>query len=293
VKVVFMGTPQFAVPCLERLIADGHEVGAVLAQPDKPKGRGLQLAAPPVKEAALAHGLAVFQPTTLRGGEVYDILQKIAPELIVVTAYGKILPREILDLPPLGCVNMHASLLPQYRGAAPIQWAILNGETQTGITAMQMDAGMDTGAVLLQTTCAIPSDATAADLHDSLSILAAETLRQTIEGLQTRTLCAVPQDDARASYAPMLKKSMSPLDLSREAENLRNQVRGLFPWPMATIKHNGRTLRVHSCHVAIEPDDAQLCVQCGDGAYLCLDVVQPEGKRAMSGASYKRGHAGG
>jgi len=213
-------------------------------------------------------------------------LRELAPELIVVVAYGKILPPEILSLPPLGCVNIHASLLPKYRGAAPIQWALLNGETESGVSAMQMDAGLDTGAVLLQKKIAVPPEMNAGELFGELSALGAETLTETLA--RRGELVPVPQDDASASFAPPLSKAMSPLDFSRPARELHNQVRGLAPWPGASTEFAGRKLKVWQSRVADSPLHA-LCLPCGDGKFLELRVVQAEGKRALPAEEFLRG----
>ena len=288
-NIIFMGTPAFAVPCLERLLADGFDVPAVFCQPDKPQGRRMRLAPPPVKQAALAHGLPVLQPEKLRGNrEVIDLLRALAPELIVVVAYGKILPQELLDIPKYGCINVHASLLPKYRGAAPIQWAVLNGETETGVTTMQMDAGIDTGDMFLQAKTPIPEDMTAGELHDVLSELGAEVLSDTLKLLQQGKLVPQKQDDALASCAPMLSKALSPLDFAKPAHVLHNQVRGLNPWPGAATEFEGRPLKVHRARVARE-GGSPLRVLCGDGQYLELLAVQAEGKKAMPAEEFLRG----
>jgi len=288
-RIVFMGTPAFAVPCLERLLADGHEIAAVLCQPDKPQGRKMQLAPPPVKQAALAHGLPVLQPEKLRGNqEIIGLLRSLAPELAVVVAYGKILRQEILDIPKHGCINVHASLLPKYRGAAPIQWAVLNGESETGVTTMRMDAGIDTGDILLQAKTPIPEDMTAGELHDILGNLGAEVLSDTLKQLQQGKLVPQKQEDALASYAPMLNKEMSPIDWRRDAWEIHNQVRGLNPWPGAAMEFEGRPLKVHRARAA-EGGGSPLHILCGDGRYLELLVVQAEGKKAMPAEEFLRG----
>jgi len=288
-RIVFMGTPAFALPCLERLLADGHEIKAVFCQPDKPRGRKMQLAPPPVKQVALSHVLRVEQPQKLRNNpEALALLRSLAPELIVVVAYGKILPQEILDIPAHGCINVHASLLPKYRGAAPIQWAVLNGETETGVTTQQMDAGIDTGDILLQAKTPIPGDMTAGELHDMLSELGAEVLSDTLNSLQQGKLTPRKQDGALASYAPMLSKELSPLDFAKPAQVLHDQVRGLHPWPGASMLFEGRPLKVHKTRVA-QQDSSPLCFPCGDGQYLELLAVQAEGKRAMEAEDFLRG----
>ena len=288
-RIIFMGTPAFAVPCLERLLADGHEVPAVFCQPDKPQGRKMQLSPPPVKQAALAHGLRVEQPERLRGNrEAFDLLQSLRPELMVVVAYGKILPQEILDLPEHGCVNVHASLLPKYRGAAPIQWAVINGETESGVTTMQMDAGIDTGDMLLQAKTAIPEDMTAGELYDILSVQGAQVLSETLNLLQQGKLMPERQDEALATHAPMLSKALSPLDFAKSAHVLHNQVRGLHPWPGASMEFEGRQIKIHKTCVS-EQGGSPLCIPCGDGKYLELLIVQAEGKKAMAAEDFLRG----
>lgn len=297
-KIVFMGTPDFAVPCLERLLQDGHEIPLVVTRADQPRGRGHKMAAPPVKEAALAHGLTVYQPAGVKSDEAFLRLQEAQPDLIVVVAYGRILPLRVLQLPRFGCINIHASLLPRYRGAAPIQWAVLNGETTAGVTSMQMAEGLDTGDMLLSRAIPVPSDMTGGALHDALSVLGAEVLAQTLQALADGTLTATPQVDADSTYAPMLDKSLSPMDFARPAAQLHNQVRGLNPWPSASCLCNGRVLKVHRTHVgkptaaaagtvtAVEP----FTVACGDGCSLVFDEVQPEGSRRMATADFLRGH---
>jgi len=288
-KIVFMGTPAFAVPCLERLIQDGHGIAAVFCQPDKPQGRKMLLAPPPVKQAALAHGLPVLQPEKLRNNtEMLGLLRSLCPDLIVVVAYGQILRQELLDIPKHGCINVHASLLPKYRGAAPIQWAVLHGETETGVTTQQMDAGIDTGDMLLRAKTPIPEDMTAGGLHDVLSELGAQVLSDTIKLLQQGKLVPEQQDGALATYAPMLSKALSPLDFTKPAHVLHNQVRGLNPWPGASMEFGGRQLKIHKARVAPQ-GDPPLCVPCGDGKYLELLTVQAEGKRAMPADEFLNG----
>lgn len=297
-KIVFMGTPEFAVPCLARLLEDGHTVSLVVTQADKPKGRGHRLTPPPVKAFALEHGLPVYQPQSMKAPETLERLREAAPELIVVVAYGKILPPAVLELPPHGCINVHASLLPRYRGAAPIQWAVLNGETEAGVTTMQMDAGLDTGDMLLSASCPVPEDMTAGQLHDRLSLLGAQVLSETLNALKVNALTPNKQNDGESCYAPMLDKSLSPLDWSRPAAQLHNQVRGLNPWPSACCRCQGRLLKVHASRVG-ESSDAEpgiviklnpFTVSCGGHTSLELLEVQGEGARRMSGADFLRGH---
>ncbi|MCL2446366.1 MAG: methionyl-tRNA formyltransferase [Oscillospiraceae bacterium] len=287
-RIIFMGTPQFAVPCLQALIAAGHTVPAVFCQPDKPQGRKMQLTPPPVKVCAQEHNIPVHQPATLRNEEAINLLRELAPELIVVVAYGKILPQAVLDIPPHGCINVHASLLPKYRGAGPIQWAVLNGERETGITTQQMDAGIDTGDILEMDKCAIADDITASELHDGLSTLGAGTLMRTLAALQQGTLTRTPQDHTQATHAPMLSREMSPLDFSQPAQQVHNQVRGLNPWPSATMLFEETQLKVHRTRTC-ETGDSPLHILCGDGKYIELLQVQQPGKKAMTGEDFLRG----
>lgn len=297
-KLIFMGTPEFAVPCLERLIADGHTVSLVVTQGDKPRGRGQKLLPPPVKACALEHGIAVFQPDTLKSAEAFDRLSAEQADAIIVVAYGKILPKNVLDLPEYGCINVHASLLPQYRGAAPIQWAVLNGERESGVTTMYMDVGLDTGDMLLTSRCPISEEMTAGELHDALSVLGAETLSQTLTALQNGTLARIPQT-GESCYAPMLDKSLCRLDFSKPAPALHNQVRGLNPWPTATVKvSGGKLLKIHRTRVGAPctavPNTVvcrhPLTIACGDQTSLEILEVQAEGGRRMAAEDYLRGH---
>ncbi|MDR1734793.1 MAG: methionyl-tRNA formyltransferase [Oscillospiraceae bacterium] len=290
-RIVFMGTPAFAVASLERLAADGHEILAVICQPDKPVGRKKILTAPEVKTAALAIGLPIVQPASLReNAEVSAYLQRLSPDLIAVVAYGKLLPLEILDLPAYGCVNVHGSLLPKYRGAAPIQRAILNGETVTGVTTMLLNAGMDTGDMLMQREYRIPSDMTAGELFEVLAPIGADLLSETVTALQDGTLNPMPQDEAEATYAPMLSKADAPLDFSRPAQALHNQVRGLQPWPGAIAVLGGKNCKVIKTRIAADTTDGALVLPCGNGTFLEIGTIQPEGKAPMSGAAFKNGY---
>lgn len=295
-RIVFMGTPEFAVPCLKAII-EKHDVAAVFTQPDKPKGRKQILTPPPVKETALEYKIPVYQPDTLKSGEAYEILSRIDPDVIVVTAYGKILPRNILELPRYGCINVHASLLPKYRGSAPIQWSIINGEKETGITTMYMDEGIDTGDMLQRASLAIGEDETADELHDRLSALGARLIIETLEAVENGTMTRTKQDDSLSSYAAMLSKEISPLDFSRSAREVHNKVRGLNSWPSATSVINGRRIKIHKTRLAdgsgrageiisLEP----LTVACGSGAVEILEL-QPEGKKKMTSYDFQRGHS--
>ena len=294
-RIVFMGTPDFAVPCLQRLLEDGHEVPAVFTQPDKPVGRHAVLTPPPVKQLALSHGIPVYQPTKMRDGTVAALLRELAPDCLVVVAYGRILPQEILDVPPRGCVNIHGSLLPRYRGAAPIQWSVIRGETVTGVTSMFMDAGMDTGDIIDTLTTPIGENETAGELFERLAPLGARLLSTTLAAIADRTVTRRPQNDAEATMAPMLEKAMGRLDLTRPAQELHNQVRGMNPWPGAFCTAGGKTLKIHETRVAAGSGapGTLLCadpvtVACGEGA-LQLVTVQPEGKPRMAAEAWLRG----
>ena len=294
-RIVFMGTPDFAVPCLQRLLEDGHEVPAVFTQPDKPVGRHAVLTPPPVKQLALSHGIPVYQPTKMRDGTVAALLRELAPDCLVVVAYGRILPQEILDVPPRGCVNIHGSLLPRYRGAAPIQWSVIRGETVTGVTSMFMDAGMDTGDIIDTLTTPIGENETAGELFERLAPLGARLLSTTLAAIADGTVTRRPQNDAEATIAPMLEKAMGRLDLTRPAQELHNQVRGMNPWPGAFCTAGGKTLKIHETRVAAGSGapGTLLCadpvtVACGEGA-LQLVTVQPEGKPRMAAEAWLRG----
>ena len=296
-RIVYMGTPAFAVPPLERLIADGYEVVLVVTQPDKPVGRTQTLTPPPVKVCALAHEIPVFQPTSLKTDEALQTLSSAAPDLIAVAADGKILPKSVLDLPRYGCINVHASLLPAYRGAAPIQWAVIHGEKEAGVTTMQMDEGLDTGDMLLTFKREIPDDMTAGELHDLLSADGAALLSKTLDALQNGSVIPQKQPD-ESSYAPMLDKTYSPLDFQKPAKTLHDQVRGLNPWPVATCRLHGKTLKVYRTAVGEKTDVRPgtvcaldpLSVACGDGRTLRILDVQYEGKKRMAAADFLRGH---
>lgn len=297
--IVFMGTPEFAVPCLERLISDGHNVKGVFTQPDKPKGRGHKMQFPPVKECALAGGIPVYQPLKMRDDEALNILRELNPELIIVVAYGKILPKEILDFPKYGCVNMHASVLPSYRGAAPIQWCVLNGEKISGVTAMQMDVGLDTGDMLLTKTVEIGENETAGELHDKLSKLAAQVMSETIGLILTNSLKPVKQNDEDSNYAPMLTKELCPIDWNEDAMAVHNKVRGLSPWPVATAKFNDKSIKIHKTLIVdnysgkpgeVIVSDKKLVVGCGNSTAVEIQVLQLEGKKAMCAADFLRGN---
>lgn len=298
-RIVFMGTPDFSVPCLQALIDDGHDVCAVFTQPDKPKGRHGVLSAPPVKELALKYDIPVYQPDSLKNDEIKSFFASLGADLAIVVAYGKILPEEFLNAPKYGCINMHASLLPKLRGAAPIQWSIINGEKRSGVTAMQMDKGLDTGDILLSESVEIRDDETAQELHDELSVLGAQVMRKTLLMLQKGVLSPIRQDDSHSTYAPILTKELSAIDWQKSALQIHNQIRGLYPWPGASAVLNGKTLKIHSAKLLGktqgEPgevvfNDHRLCVACGDGNAVELLVIQAPGKKAMPVTDYLRGN---
>lgn len=300
-SLVFMGTPEFAVPSLRALIDAGYNVKGVFTQPDRPVGRGQQIAFSPIKQLALEHQLPVFQPQRLRGDQAsLEALRAMAPDLIVVVAYGQILPQEILELPPYGCMNVHASLLPKYRGAAPIQWAILNGEGDTGITTMLMEKGLDTGPMLLKVATPIEPAETAEALSERLSVLGAELLLKTLPPWVAGELPPAIQDSTHASYAPMLKKEMAPLDWSLSAKTLANRIRGLYPWPGSTTTVGGESLKVLKASVsdlvAREATPGTVLalgtsgweVATGEGV-LRIEQVQAAGKKPQDAAAQARG----
>lgn len=297
-KLIFMGTPDFAVPSLERLIADGHTVSLVVTQPDKPVGRKQILTPPAVKVCALAHNIEVYQPNSMRTEEAYARLAEEKADAIIVVAYGKILPKSILDLTPGGCINVHGSLLPRYRGAAPVQWAVLNGDAEAGVTTMLLDEGVDTGDMLLTFSRPLDDTITGGELFDLLAQDGAELLSRTLNELAAGTLKPTPQPAEGACYASMLDKSMCPLDWNKPARALHNQVRGMNPWPVATCRVDGKVMKVFVSRVGEATDAASgtvvcsqpLTVACGDGLTLILDEIQAEGSRRMAAADYLRGH---
>lgn len=301
-RIVFMGTPDFAVPSLKALLAAGHEIVGVFTQPDKPKNRGMKLTPSPVKVVAQEHQLSIYQPTTLKTDEAYDILVGLQPDLIAVAAYGKILPKRILDLPALGCVNVHSSLLPRYRGAAPINWAILNGDQETGVTIMYMAEGLDTGDIISQRATPIDPDETVESLHDRLAEIGAELLVETVTAIDTGTATRTPQDDSLSSYASMLSRDLSPIDFNKSAHQIHNQVRGLIPWPATSVEIGGTMFKIFSVEetgessektagTVLGADKKGINVVCGDGKVLRILELQAPGKKRMRAVDYLRGHA--
>ena len=299
-RVVFMGTPDFSVGTLEEIIAAGHEVIGVVTQPDKPRGRSGKMQAPPVKEVALKHNINVCQPVRVKDAEFVSELQKMQPDIIVVVAFGQIISQEILDLPKHGCINVHASLLPKYRGAAPIQWAIIDGERETGVTIMQMDAGLDTGDMISKTTIEITTDETGGSLFDKLSIVGAKLLVETLETIEQGTIKREPQPEASPTpYAKMIKKQMGKIDWNEEAVVIERLIRGLNPWPSAYTSICGKSLKLWAAIVCDEDtdnkagviakvDERAIWVQTGKGL-LGITELQLEGKKRMAVADFLRG----
>lgn len=299
IRTVFMGTPEFALATLEGLIAAGLELVGVYTQPDRPSGRGKQLSAPPVKQLAEAHGIPVYQPLKLRLPEVVAELKALAPDLIVVVAYGQILPKSVLDIPRYGCINVHASLLPKYRGAAPINQAIIDGETETGVTTMYMDVGLDTGAMLVRRTTPIGPFETAGEVHDRLALLGRDAMDETLTRLCAGTLVGETQDDTSSCYAPMLKKEQGLIDWNRPAREIHNRVRGLDPWPGAYTQLAGEPLKLARTRPEAEPhalppgtvlgaDRDGVRVACGEGT-LTIGELQLPGRKRLPAAEFLRG----
>lgn len=297
-KIVFMGTPDFAVPTLESLIKGGHEVIAAVTQPDKPKGRGKAVQYTPVKEKALEYEIPVYQPVKARDPEFVELLKEMDPDVIVVVAFGQLLPKAILDIPKYGCVNVHASLLPKYRGAAPIQWAVIDGEEVSGVTTMLMDEGLDTGDMLEKAEIVLDEKETGGSLFDKLSDLGGELILSTLEKMENGTIVRTPQGDSTTSYAKMLKKTMGEIDWNMEAVKIERLIRGLNPWPSAYTSLKGKTVKIWSAEaeegqptgnpgrVTVTKD--QLLVECGEG-YLSVTELQLEGKKRMDTAAFLRG----
>lgn len=297
-----MGTPDFAVPSLEMLINEGYDVAAAVTQPDKPKGRGNRMSAPPVKEFALKHGIEVLQPEKIKTQDFMEQIRALKPDLLITAAYGKILSKDLLDVPVLGCINVHGSLLPAYRGAAPINWAVINGESKTGITTMFTDVGLDTGDMLLKKELAIGPDMNVGELHDKMAVLGAEVLKETLLELKKGTLERIPQEDAASTYAPMMSKELGLIDWNKTAREIHNLVRGTDPWPGAYTFIEGSRMRVWETSLVpqasdssrpngeiLKVDDEGILVKCSDENLLIREVQFDSSKR-MSVRDYIRGH---
>lgn len=298
-RVVFMGTPDFSVGCLEALACAGHEIAGVFCQPDKPKGRSQQLCPPPVKQKACEMGIPVFQPVSLKNGKGIELLEQLMPDIVIVVAYGKILPTDVLEFPKYGCVNIHASLLPKYRGSSPIQWSVLNGDKETGVTAMQMNEGVDTGDILLTEKTEIGENETSEELFERLSVLGAEVLIKVMKMIENGTAVPVKQDEEKATHVGMLSKALSPVDWSRSAAEVHNKIRGLYSWPGATCVLDGKTLKLHSSVLSdftggdkdgeVVFSDGRLIVRCGDSKCVEILALQAEGKKRMDARTFLNG----
>ena len=294
-----MGTPDIAATCLKKILSDGFEVVGVYTQPDRPKGRGMKLVASPVKEVALAAGIPVFQPENFREEETVEALRELKPDVCAVVAYGRILPQKVLDVPTFGCINIHASVLPKYRGSAPYQWAVLDGLTETGVTAMYLCREMDAGDIIDVSKTPIGENETAGELLDRLAELGADLLSKTLRRFASEgKVPAVPQNPDEMSYAPMLDKTMCPIDWNKTARQVHNHVRGLHPWPVATMVLQGKTFKVHAAHVVsgsgtpgqiLGLTKTGLVIACGEGA-VEITSLQAEGGKRMAAPDYFRGH---
>jgi len=300
-RIVFMGTPDFAVPCLQALIDNKHDVVAVVTQPDRAKGRGNKLTPPPVKVLAEQHQIPVYQPEKVKTAEFVEILRQLAPEVIVVVAFGQILSQAILDIPPKGCINVHGSLLPKYRGAGPIQWSIINGDKTTGVTTMYMDKGLDTGDMILKREFEILEKETTQELHDKMSAVGAEVLIDTLKLIESGTAPRIPQDHSQHTYAPMLDKTTGKIDWSKAARDIYNLIRGTYPWPGAYSSYLDKNFKIFSSEVydedAVNADYGKICelgkdyimVSCGKG-FLKILELQFENEKRMGVEAYLRGH---
>ena len=297
-RVVFMGTPDIAATCLKKILADGFEVVGVYTQPDRPKGRGMKMVFPPVKEVAIANNLPVFQPENFREDETVEQLKNLRPDVVAVVAYGRILPQRVLDLVPQGFINIHASVLPQYRGSAPYQWAVLDGLKETGVSAQFMVHAMDAGDVVGVSKTPIGPDETAGELLDRLAVLGADLLSETLTKYENKELIPVPQDESKVTMAPMLDKSMCPIDWTKNAQQIHDKVRGLHPWPVATMELQGKKFKVHATKIVPgsgKPGEilgltkTGLKIACGDGA-IEVTSLQAEGGKRMAAPDYFRGH---
>ena len=297
-RVVFMGTPDIAATCLKKIIADGFEVVGVYTQPDRPKGRGMKMVFSPVKEVALENNIPVFQPENFREEETVQQLADLKPDICAVVAYGRILPQKVLDIPTHGCINIHASILPRYRGSAPYQWAVLDGLTETGVSAMYLVREMDAGDIIEVSKTPIGENETAGELLDRLAVLGADLLSKTLGRFLQGAVPAVPQDPAQVSYAPMLDKTMCPIDWNKTAQQVHNHVRGLHPWPVAITEIQGTKFKIHETRVVegsgqpgqiLSLTKTGLIIACGEGA-VEIRSLQAEGGKRMAAPDYFRGH---
>lgn len=297
-RVVFMGTPDIAATCLNKILEDGFEVVGVYTQPDRPKGRGMKMVFSPVKELAVSKNIAVYQPETFKEDEAVEQLRALRPDVVAVVAYGRILPQRVLDIAPKGCINIHASVLPQYRGSAPYQWAVLDGLKETGVSAQFMSLGVDEGDVIGVAKTAIGENETAGQLLDRLAILGAQLLSETLTKVENGTVVATAQDHEKATFAPMLNKSMCPIDWTKTAQQVHDHVRGLNPWPTATATIGGTFFKIHETVLAegsgvpgeiLGLTKTGLRIACAEGA-VEIRVLQAEGGKRMAAPDYFRGH---
>ena len=300
-RVVFMGTPDIAATCLEKILADGFEVVGVYTQPDRPKGRGMKMVYSPVKEVALAHEIPVFQPENFRADETVEELAALKPDVCAVVAYGRILPQRVLDIPTKGCINIHASVLPAYRGSAPYQWAVLDGLKETGVSAMYLCREMDAGDIIEVSKTPIGENETAGELLDRLAVLGADLLSRTLTRMSEGDVPATPQDPEKVSFAPMLDKTMCPIDWTKTAQQIHDHVRGLHPWPVATTELGGTKFKIHATVLVdgtsgkapgtpVELNKKGLRVVCGDGKLIEIRQLQADGGKRMAAPDYFRGH---
>ncbi len=297
-KIVFMGTPEIAVPCLEKLIEENHEIVGVVTRTDKPKGRGKKLAMPPVKEIAVKNDINVYQPKKARDEDFINEIRVLSPDLIIVVAYGQILPKEILEIPKYGCVNVHVSLLPKYRGSAPINWVIINGEEKTGVSTMYMDEGLDTGDIILQKEIDLNDEITAGELHDKIMYMGADLLKDTVNMIESGNAPRAKQVDSESSYAPIMDKSLGKIDFSKSAKEIHNLVRGVNPWPSAYTNYDGETMKVWKTKITVEDstkepgtiievnkDGIKVCTK--DKIILLEEIQMPNKKRVLVGEYIK------
>ncbi len=297
-KIVFMGTPEIAVPCLENLIEENHEIIGVVTRTDKPKGRGKKLAMPPVKEIAVKNDINVYQPKRARDEDFINEIRVLSPDLIIVVAYGQILPKEILEIPKYGCVNVHVSLLPKYRGSAPINWVIINGEEKTGVSTMYMDEGLDTGDIILQKEINLNDEITAGELHDKIMYMGADLLKDTVNMIESGNAPRTKQVDSESSYAPIMDKSLGKIDFSKSAKEIHNLVRGVNPWPSAHTNYDGETMKVWKTKITVEDstkepgtivevnkDGINVCTK--DKVILLEEIQMPNKKRVLVGEYIK------
>lgn len=295
-NVIYMGTPDFAVPALEMLAKSSHTVTAVFTQPDKPQGRKMIMTPPDVKVCAEKLGIPVYQPQSMKSEEALEIINKYNPDVIVVAAYGKLLPKSVLDAPKYGCVNIHGSLLPKYRGAAPIQQSVLNGDKITGVTTMLMDVGLDTGDILLTTETKIGENETSGELFDRLAVMGGDLILETLTALENGSVTPKKQDESKATHTSKISKALCPIDFSKSAQEVHNQVRGLSPWPVATTKISGKNVKIHSTRLVNKGGRAgeiisvkPLVIACGKNSVEIAEI-QPEGKKRMSGDAFVAGY---